>query len=252
MFHPYELSESSFASIEQMILNYGFQLRVASPAIVIDFDALTQTITAQPTIDEFLTSSDDIHATVQTALPILYKVPIYMFGTLGFSITAPISAGDECLLVFTDCSIENWFLTGKTNSIPLHNIRHSVDNCFALVGIRSKPNALSGYDTDGIAIRNEDGTTKVLVTDDTISIFVNETIIEVKGTEINIDCSGTANIKSSGTMTIESTGTVNVKGNEIKLADGTVGVARVGDAVSVNPSTHVGTITAGSSKVKAG
>ncbi len=83
------------------------------------------------------------------------------------------------------------------------------------------------------------------------------------------DLKGDADIKIAGKVNIEAStaivkapvitldGNTTVNGNlsgvgNVALGGGGVGVARIGDAVEVDPITHKGTITAGSSKVKSG
>ncbi len=86
---------------------------------------------------------------------------------------------------------------------------------------------------------------------------------------ITADFKGDANIKVAGKVNIEASiatvkasmitldGNTTVNGNlsgvgNVVLGGGGAGIARIGDAVEVDPITHKGTITAGSSKVKAG
>lgn len=94
--------------------------------------------------------------------------------------------------------------------------------------------------------------------------------IEAKaGGDLNAESGGNITIKASGNVNVEAaqatvkassitldgdatiTGNGDINGNT-NLGGGGAGVARIGDAVEVNPLTHKGTITAGSGKVKAG
>ncbi len=96
--------------------------------------------------------------------------------------------------------------------------------------------------------------------------FVKGTIIFCdENGNINITCNGNKTVTVTGNCTINvtgdaninakdvnviATGTATIDGTNIKLgASALVGVARVGDPVSVDSGTHIGTITAGSSKV---
>ncbi|MDD3906473.1 MAG: hypothetical protein PHS46_08155 [Candidatus Omnitrophica bacterium] len=71
------------------------------------------------------------------------------------------------------------------------------------------------------------------------------------GAEILMDADGTLHIRNKEGARIEMNGTnVTVYADTINLAGpGGAAVARVGDAVQVSPTTHIGSITAGSSKV---
>lgn len=58
-------------------------------------------------------------------------------------------------------------------------------------------------------------------------------------------------IAKDGTVTLSSIGTVNVNAASVNLGgSGGAAIARAGDAVQVNTTTGIGTITAGSPKVK--
>lgn len=67
--------------------------------------------------------------------------------------------------------------------------------------------------------------------------------------DVDIIAGGVANITSSGAATITCTNCTIAASGTIALGSGGMAVARVGDAVAVDPSTHIGTITAGSTKV---
>ena len=73
----------------------------------------------------------------------------------------------------------------------------------------------------------------------TVKIQTQTAVIEASTTNITTD---TANINAS---------TTNITG-KVNLAGGGQPVARLGDTVEVDPNTHKGTITAGSTEVTAG
>lgn len=67
-----------------------------------------------------------------------------------------------------------------------------------------------------------------------------------------ITSTGDIAINSSGTIDVNSSSVMNVNGSTVNIAGGGSGVARVGDTVQVDPLTHIGTITGGSTKVFCG
>ena len=73
--------------------------------------------------------------------PVLSDVPVFFPGSRDSAITWPVSAGDECLLVFADSAIDGWFESGEAEA-PASERRHDLSDAFAFVGFRSRPNAL--------------------------------------------------------------------------------------------------------------
>ena len=94
--------------------------------------------------------------------PPLPLVPVVFWGGGGISMTWPVAAGDECLLVFHDRDIDNWFLNGAGQP-PLSARVHDFADAFAIVGLRSGPRALGGVSTTAAQIRTDDGSTFVEV-----------------------------------------------------------------------------------------
>lgn len=78
--------------------------------------------------------------------PILVDCPVVVLGGGGVaSLTFPIAKGDECLVLFNDRDIDNWFASGQIGPVATPRL-HSISDGFALVGIRSSGKVLSGYD----------------------------------------------------------------------------------------------------------
>ena len=107
-------------------------LHCALPGIVASFDALTQTAAVRPALKG------------KAALPLIRDVPVFFPGARDSAVTFPVSAGDECLLVFADADIDSWFETGEVKA-AVSARRHDLSDAFAFVGFRSRPNALRDF-----------------------------------------------------------------------------------------------------------
>lgn len=101
--------------------------------------------------------------------PIIVDAPVIFLGGGGFSLTFPVSVGDECLVLFNDRDIDAWFAGSSSSANPTGRL-HSFADAFVLVGIRSLPKLILSPDGDGAALRNRFGTSKVLVLDDGVTI----------------------------------------------------------------------------------
>lgn len=73
--------------------------------------------------------------------PDITGCPVFNLQGGGIGAVMPIKVGDECLVVFSDRAINNWFTTG--NPMPLPSLRmHDLSDGFVLVGLNSMANLL--------------------------------------------------------------------------------------------------------------
>lgn len=154
-------------------------LRVCIPGIIQSFDATTQTVTVQPTIKEQITNPDLSYSWV--SLPLLLDVPIVFPRAGGFSLTLPVSVGDECLVVFGDMCIDGWYIAGGTQNTQLDKRRHDLSDGFALVGVWSQPRVLPNYDTSAAQLRTDNGLVSVTVSKAGISLVAPAGSINANG-----------------------------------------------------------------------
>lgn len=74
--------------------------------------------------------------------PVLVDIPVFVLSGGGAVITCPVAAGDDCLVLFNDRDIDNWFATGAPAQ-PLTARMHHLSDGLALVGFRSKRTAVT-------------------------------------------------------------------------------------------------------------
>lgn len=63
------------------------------------------------------------------------------------ALTFPIQEGDECLVLFNDRDIDNWY-SGAANGPVATPRLHAFADALVLIGVRSLANTLLNYDTD--------------------------------------------------------------------------------------------------------
>lgn len=146
--------------------------------IIRSFDAEKQTATIQPAIRARILGPDDVYRWEQ--LPVLLDCPVYFPTGGGVTLTFPVEAGDECLVVFADRCIDLWWQAGGIQNqaeIRMHDLS---DGC-AFVGFASRPRVASGISTLSAALRTNEGTTKVEVTKAGV-------VNVVGGTALNLQC----------------------------------------------------------------
>ncbi|HGE8301168.1 TPA: Gp138 family membrane-puncturing spike protein [Serratia marcescens] len=129
-------------------------LRVAMPGIIQSFDAGTVTATIQPAVKASVRQSDGSLSSV--ALPLLVDVPVVFPRGGGVTLTFPVAAGDECLVVFADRCIDYWWQNGGVQE-PVDQRQHHLADAFALVGPQSQAKIISGISTNTAQLRTDDG-----------------------------------------------------------------------------------------------
>ena len=112
-------------------------MHFALPGIVQSFDPSTQTAEILPAIHDRLRDGTVVE------LPLLRDVPVFFPGGRTSAMTYPVSAGDECLVIFADACIDEWY-AGTDPSVSSSR-RHDLSDAFAFVGFRSRANALDNF-----------------------------------------------------------------------------------------------------------
>lgn len=118
------------------------------------FDAETQTVTATILYKQAYEQRDPRtgkYSTVLVDYPLLIDAPAVVLGGGGGALTFPIQPGDECVILFNDRDIDNWF-SGAPNGAVNSDRLHSMADGIALVGVRSLEKTLDDYDTERAAL----------------------------------------------------------------------------------------------------
>lgn len=193
---------------------------VSAPAIIKSFDPSNQTISAEIAIKRIVDGADEKY-------PILLDVPVMSISVQGFHITMPIKVGDECLIIFADRCIDNWFTKGGIQKQAEHR-NHHISDGFAIVGINSTPNVIKSYDAENMVIRNDANNQKItLKASGDIEVDTNK--------DVNVNCVN-ANITASASVKID-TPTTTVTGDLIVSKSATVGT--IVNVPSVNASSSL-------------
>lgn len=129
-------------------------LRVALPGIIQSFDPETVTCVVQPAVKGY--ESDDAGKKSSLSLPLLVDVPVIFPRGGGVTLTFPVKAGDECLLVFSDRCIDFWWQNGGVQE-SVDSRMHDLSDAFAIVGPQSQAKKISGISTSAAQLRTDDG-----------------------------------------------------------------------------------------------
>lgn len=218
------------------------QMWTALPGIVAGFDPVAMTVSVQPAVQGSVRDERGKSSNVQ--MPLLVDVPVVFPCGGGFSLTYPVKAGDEALVVFASRCIDGWWQGGQSAPPPSGRM-HDLSDGIAIIGPRSQATKLDPVvDTENVQLRTDDGqATLTIMPDYTIAAKNPQASVTLTPAGI-IEIKGGAEIKlSAPQITLEGNvtttgaggdaGTVQMKGT-IAL-DGSL--TSTGDQVAEGKST---------------
>jgi hypothetical protein len=94
-------------AIRNAILYQLLNIHTAFPAKIVNYDYKTKKANVQPMVDKKYTDG------TTEPMPILNNVPVIFPFAGGASITFPVNAGDYCLIICCERSIDNFLATGQ-------------------------------------------------------------------------------------------------------------------------------------------
>jgi len=194
-------------------------LWTALPGAIVSFDPGTVTASVQPGVAGIVTGQDGLPRTVN--LPVLTDVPVVFPRGGGCTLTFPVTAGDECLIVFACRAIDAWSQSGGVQP-PSNTRKHDMSDAFAIIGPMSQANKISGVSTSTTQLRSDDGST-----------FVE---LDPAGQIVNVTAPGGMTIT---TPTLHITGDVNCD----KTVTATTDV--MGGGKSLKTHVHTGVTSGG-------
>jgi hypothetical protein len=130
------------------------ELWTATPGIIQDFNPSDRTCTIQPAIQMQWQKPDG--SKEWTALPLLVDCPVFFPGGGGCVLTFPLKQGDECLVIFANRCIDQWWQSGEV-SVQAEFRMLDLSDGFCLPGVTSRPNVQSNINTSCVELRTDDG-----------------------------------------------------------------------------------------------
>ncbi|HHT3860874.1 TPA: Gp138 family membrane-puncturing spike protein [Klebsiella variicola] len=147
--------EQADAQLAQAIMS---AMRVSMPGIIQSFDPDAVTAVVQPAIKG--AEQDESGSEVSVNLPLLVDVPVVFPRGGGCTLTFPVKAGDECLVIFADRCIDFWWQSGGIQE-PVDERMHDLSDAFCIVGPQSQAKKIGGISTSAVELRSDDGETKL-------------------------------------------------------------------------------------------
>ncbi|EPG8229692.1 Gp138 family membrane-puncturing spike protein [Klebsiella pneumoniae] len=216
--------EQADARLAQAIMS---AMRVSMPGIIQSFDPDAVTAVVQPAIKGV--EQDESGADVSVNIPLLVDVPVVFPRGGGCTLTFPVKAGDECLVIFADRCIDFWWQSGGVQE-PVDERMHDLSDAFCIVGPQSQAKKIGGISTTAAQLRTDDG-----------SAFIEV----AAGHDVTVKTSGKLTASADGGTEITSpeiilNGNVTINGN-LSQGMGESG----GSATMHGPVTVTNDVTAG-------
>jgi hypothetical protein len=140
-----ERADDPEAALKAALRGFQAGLWTAMPATLQSYDAAKLTCSAQPTIQAVLQAKDGTFSNL--TMPLCVDCPVIFPSGGGFTLTFPLAAGDEGLLIFASRCIDQWHAQGGTQAQAERRM-HDLSDGFFLPGPRSRPHVPAGHQHD--------------------------------------------------------------------------------------------------------
>lgn len=136
-------------------------IRVSMPGVIKSFDPETVTCVVEVSIyipkpESAEGKSIDRLAQDNVFYPLILDAPVIFPRGGGCTLTFPVSAGDECLVIFADRCIDFWWQNGGVQNGSRGRM-HDYSDAFVIPGPQSQAKKISGISTTSAQLRTDDG-----------------------------------------------------------------------------------------------
>jgi phage baseplate assembly protein V len=192
------ISDNTYLGDAVQLFEQGFTGRQAGlwtalPGIIQSFDADALTCTVQPSIQGKKINEDGTTELVD--LPLLVDCPVVFPHGGGCSLTFPLAAGDECLIVFSSRAIDLWWQSGGVQA-PVEPRMHDLSDGFVIPGPWSQATKIGGVSTSCVELRTDDR-----------EAYIS---LDPSSHAVTVETSGNAVAKIGGTLTATVSGDVKL------------------------------------------
>lgn len=130
--------------------------RSATPGIIQSFDPESVTCVVSLSLKGKYSGEYGVTSKPAPELPLLVDVPVIFPRGGGVTLTFPVKAGDECLVVFADRCIDFWWQNGGSQE-RVDTRMQDLSDAFVIPGPQSQAQKISGISTSAAQLRTDDG-----------------------------------------------------------------------------------------------
>jgi phage baseplate assembly protein V len=200
---PRERSHDIEELIRSAMQSMRAGLWTAMPGRIVFYDSTANTATVQLGIRAVGRGESGRQSAV--SIPVLPDVPIVFPHGGGATLTFPIAAGDEVLVVFASRCIDAWWQSGG-EQLPFEPRMHDLSDGFAIPGPMSQVKKISGISTATVQLRSDDGAAFVEIDPASHAVNVTTTgVATVTAPSIvlagNVHITGSLQVDEAATLT---------------------------------------------------
>lgn len=171
------------------------EIHTSMPGKIINFNPSTCRATIKPMLRYHMADGDVID------YPVIIECPVFMPKAGNARITYPVKAGDGCIIIFSERSLDEWLNMGSEDN---HDPRqYDLTDAYCLVGLEP----IQNISTDNIELINS-GTLVSVTPQNEVNIIGN---VNIKG-NVNVDGNYTCSGKSRMNGSITCDGDVTASG----------------------------------------
>lgn len=177
-------TDDEAAALRELFRRVLYGVHTSTPGVVTAVGTFkgVKVVSVQPVIQQIDTLDDQ--ATLKAIDPIP-NVPLAIpySQTLKLAMTIPVQVGDEGLIHFAERSLDNWLERGgiQPPAEPVQPRAHDLADAVFVPGIQPVPYAIANWSEDAIEIRNEDATTALSVSEDTVAMRSGGAVVSLPG-----------------------------------------------------------------------
>jgi hypothetical protein len=200
-------------NVALIVAQEGWQAAMwtALPGIIQSFDPVKMTCTVQAAIQ--VRAIDQTGAETWIQISVLVDCPVVFPSGGGFTLSFPLAAGDECLVVFASRCIDHWWEKGGIQQQAELRM-HDLSDGFVLPGVKSQPRVIPGISTTAVQLRNDAGDAYVEIQADkdiTVVTPATATVTAPGGITLNGNVTVNGSLTATGTVQAPNVvGTTNV------------------------------------------
>lgn len=199
-------------NIQQIIQQELLTVGVAIIARVDTFDPATQEIYATPMIRRRVRSSEGALSVEDRPQQIKIPLATPYVRMLGFSLTMPISPGDQVMLIIQDRGIDLWQETGEISDPPEtdETRAHNYTDAIYILAPIDLATPIEDYRIDSAELRNRTRSTALTIWDNEAQVRAtptNKTTWTITG---NVETFAPVSIKEDALVNVEHTAGVNI------------------------------------------
>lgn len=136
-------------------------------------------------------------------LPLLLDCPVVFPSAGNCTLTFPIIAGDECLVIFASRCIDAWWAYGGIQNQQILRM-HDLSDGFVIPGPKSKPRVIPNISSSAVQLRSDDGLA---------FIEINPSTHNIAGTtpsNLNLTIGGNVVCNVAGVVNVTAGGIINL------------------------------------------